>query len=207
MIQGSPLFRGRDNQDQLLHIMKILGTPDDRSLRKIAQEASLSPEVVMKQYPRYSKISWQNVVPKANAQAMDLLERLLQFDPMERLTAAEALTHPYFTGSVPGPSPALAYPQQHQQRQQQQQQQHPHPGVMPPPTYNPYHVNQHHQQQPHHVEPQQIYMGHHQMASVNFMQQPQPQPQPYIQHYPPIAQPAPGPGFVPYPPPYGHSQR
>jgi negative regulator of the PHO system len=39
MIQGTPLFRGRDNQDQLLHIMKIVGTPDDRTLRKIATES------------------------------------------------------------------------------------------------------------------------------------------------------------------------
>ena len=38
MISGVPLFRGRDNQDQLLHIMRIIGTPDDRTLRKIATE-------------------------------------------------------------------------------------------------------------------------------------------------------------------------
>jgi hypothetical protein len=39
MISGVPLFRGRDNQDQLLHIMRIVGTPDDRVLRKIATES------------------------------------------------------------------------------------------------------------------------------------------------------------------------
>ena len=39
MISGVPLFRGRDNQDQLLHIMRIIGTPDDRTLRKIATES------------------------------------------------------------------------------------------------------------------------------------------------------------------------
>jgi hypothetical protein len=39
MISGVPLFRGRDNQDQLLHIMRIIGTPDDRTLRKIAQDS------------------------------------------------------------------------------------------------------------------------------------------------------------------------
>ena len=38
MISGVPLFRGRDNQDQLLHIMRIIGTPDERTLRKIATE-------------------------------------------------------------------------------------------------------------------------------------------------------------------------
>lgn len=39
MISGVPLFRGRDNQDQLLHIMRIIGTPDDRVLRKIATDS------------------------------------------------------------------------------------------------------------------------------------------------------------------------
>ena len=40
MISGMPLFRGRDNQDQLLHIMRIIGTPDDRTLRKIAADSA-----------------------------------------------------------------------------------------------------------------------------------------------------------------------
>lgn len=35
MILGYPLFRGRDNNDQLTQIMRIIGTPDDRTLRKI----------------------------------------------------------------------------------------------------------------------------------------------------------------------------
>ena len=35
MILGYPLFRGRDNNDQLTQIMRIVGTPDDRTLRKI----------------------------------------------------------------------------------------------------------------------------------------------------------------------------
>lgn len=39
MISGVPLFRGRDNADQLLHIMRIIGTPDDRTLRKMAAES------------------------------------------------------------------------------------------------------------------------------------------------------------------------
>jgi negative regulator of PHO system len=94
MITGVPLFRGRDNHDQLLHIMRIIGTPDDRTLRKLAQDA---PEIQLKQFPRYPKLPWAQVIPKASLQAIDLLENLLQFDPAKRLTADEALAHPYFT--------------------------------------------------------------------------------------------------------------
>jgi negative regulator of PHO system len=47
MISGVPLFRGRDNPDQLLHIMRIIGTPDERTLRKmVAESVRLSPEPV-----------------------------------------------------------------------------------------------------------------------------------------------------------------
>jgi negative regulator of PHO system len=57
----------------------------------------------------------------AGALALDLLERLLQFDPAKRLSAAEALQHPYFAqmnmgpihaapAAVPAPAPPLQYP-------------------------------------------------------------------------------------------------
>jgi hypothetical protein len=35
MITGYPLFRGRDNNDQLVQIMKIVGTPSDATLTQI----------------------------------------------------------------------------------------------------------------------------------------------------------------------------
>lgn len=44
MITGTPLFRGRDNNDQLLHIMRLLGTPTEAEFQKIAKESvSLAP--------------------------------------------------------------------------------------------------------------------------------------------------------------------
>ena len=35
MITGYPLFRGRDNNDQLVQIMKIVGTPSEATLAQI----------------------------------------------------------------------------------------------------------------------------------------------------------------------------
>ncbi|GJE87877.1 serine/threonine-protein kinase [Phanerochaete sordida] len=129
MISGVPLFRGRDNQDQLLHIMRIIGTPEERVIRKIIQEAKADNQQPPKQYPRYPKIPFSQVLPKASPQAIDLLERLLQFDPAKRISAAEALQHPYFTsGQPPYPMPAA--------------------GAMAPPAFNYPHPQQHAQPQP-----------------------------------------------------------
>lgn len=127
MISGVPLFRGRDNADQLLHIMRIIGTPDERTLRKMAAE---SPEIQIKQWPRYPKIPFQQVLPKASPQAIDLLERLLQFDPSKRITAADALQHPYFTSAGLGANPGGTLPAPYPSTQQSA------PISAPPGQYN-----------------------------------------------------------------------
>lgn len=39
MISGVPLFRGRDNNDQLNQILRILGTPDENTLRRLMNDS------------------------------------------------------------------------------------------------------------------------------------------------------------------------
>lgn len=45
MITGYPLFRGRDNADQLVQIMKIVGTPSDATLQQIKMNSVRSRSV------------------------------------------------------------------------------------------------------------------------------------------------------------------
>lgn len=122
MISGVPLFRGRDNNDQLNAIIKVVGTPDDRTFRKIMQD---SPEVQFRQLPKYPKQNFQTLLPRASPLAINLLEGLLHFEPTRRLSAKEALQHPYFREQQ---YTQMTNDQMQQsvmlQQQQQQQQQH-----------------------------------------------------------------------------------
>lgn len=127
MLSGVPLFRGRDNNDQLNQILRILGTPDEATLRRIAAESVcltprhafhqfltqslLQPEIQLRPFPRTPKIPFSSMYPKVAPLALDLLEKLLQFDPSRRLTCEEALNHPYFTSgpTVGNPNPTGQY--------------------------------------------------------------------------------------------------
>jgi mitogen-activated protein kinase 1/3 len=45
--------------------------------------------------PFKKKIPWKVMFPRTNDLALDLLERLLAFNPVKRITVEEALKHPY----------------------------------------------------------------------------------------------------------------
>lgn len=40
-------------------------------------------------------LSWDRICPAATNEALDLLSKMLRFDPDERISAAEALKHPF----------------------------------------------------------------------------------------------------------------
>lgn len=78
--------------DQLNQILQILGTPDDETLRRIGSDRAL---LYIRSLPITPKVPFSKLYPKASPLALDLLERLLQFDPALRMTVEEALAHPY----------------------------------------------------------------------------------------------------------------
>ena len=86
-----PLFQGEYDIDQLYKIFQILGTPNIHTW----------PEVVLLQYYKKSFPQWnaknlREVIPNMSGLALDLLTRLLIYDPNQRITAKQALSHPYF---------------------------------------------------------------------------------------------------------------
>ena len=92
LLGRKPLFPGSSTTNQLNKIFHVLGTPDAAYTTRIYKEAA--QKWVYRQKPR-AKIPFAELYPNANLLAIDLLEKLLVLDPTQRLTADQALHHPY----------------------------------------------------------------------------------------------------------------
>ena len=52
----------------------------------------------MKGLPKRSKQSWKNLFPDANPLGLELLSKMLAFNPDKRFTVQECINHEYFNG-------------------------------------------------------------------------------------------------------------
>lgn len=92
MLNNKPLFPGKHYLDQLNHILNIIGSPSDEDLRCIQNERARGYLINL---PRKPKVPFERIFPNADANALDLLEKMLTFNPNKRITVEEALSHIY----------------------------------------------------------------------------------------------------------------
>ncbi|QNP99977.1 Mitogen-activated protein kinase [Yarrowia lipolytica] len=92
MLGGRPLFPGRDYHSQLTMILDVLGTP---TMEDYYSVKSRRAREYIRSLPFKKKLPFSQLFPKANPLAIDLLEKLLTFNPAKRITVEEALVHPY----------------------------------------------------------------------------------------------------------------
>ncbi|KAF3815145.1 hypothetical protein GH733_017421 [Mirounga leonina] len=79
--------------DQLKEIMKVTGTPPADFVQRLQ---SADAKNYMKGLPELEKKDFASILTNASPLAVNLLEKMLVLDAERRVTAAEALTHPYF---------------------------------------------------------------------------------------------------------------
>jgi len=92
MLEGKPLFPGKDHVNQFSIITELLGTPPDDVIQTICSENTLR---FVKSLPKRERQPLANKFRNADPDAVDLLERMLVFDPKKRIRAEEALAHEY----------------------------------------------------------------------------------------------------------------
>lgn len=91
----APLFAGENEMDQLHKIISVLGTPPKEWVFGHKQAKALNIK-----FKECEKISLRTIIPNASSHAIDMLEKMLRYDPVNRISATEALQHPYFTESI-----------------------------------------------------------------------------------------------------------
>jgi negative regulator of the PHO system len=117
MYTGRPLFPGTTNEDQIIRIFRIMGTPTERTWPGITQLPEYKPTFQM-----YATQDLRNILPAIDPTGIDLLQRMLQVRPELRISAHDALQHPWFNDLVM----QQHQHQQHHQHQQAQQHMHHH---------------------------------------------------------------------------------
>ncbi|RLN41273.1 shaggy-related protein kinase kappa-like [Panicum miliaceum] len=91
LLLGQPLFPGESGVDQLVEIIKVLGTPTREEIK------CMNPNYTEFKFPQIKAHPWHKVFQKKlPPEAVDLVSRFLQYSPNLRCTALEACMHPFF---------------------------------------------------------------------------------------------------------------
>jgi len=90
-----PLFPGDDYIKQMNLIFGVLGTPSKSDMAFISNDKALE---YIKSLEKREKIPFSQIYPDANPLAIDLMEKMLAFNPHKRISVDEALRHPYLAG-------------------------------------------------------------------------------------------------------------
>ncbi|KAH1259208.1 Shaggy-related protein kinase alpha [Glycine max] len=91
LMLGQPLFPGESGVDQLVEIIKVLGTPTREEIK------CMNPNYTEFKFPQIKAHPWHKIFHKRMPpEAVDLVSRLLQYSPNLRCTALDTLTHPFF---------------------------------------------------------------------------------------------------------------
>uniref|UniRef100_A0A0K8TM77 Protein kinase shaggy-like isoform x6 n=1 Tax=Tabanus bromius TaxID=304241 RepID=A0A0K8TM77_TABBR len=91
LLLGQPIFPGDSGVDQLVEVIKVLGTPTREQIRE------MNPNYTEFKFPQIKSHPWQKVFrTRTPGEAINLVSRLLEYTPSARITPLQACAHPFF---------------------------------------------------------------------------------------------------------------
>eukprot|EP00416_Gambierdiscus_australes_P024230 CAMPEP_0171080108 /NCGR_PEP_ID=MMETSP0766_2-20121228/15666_1 /TAXON_ID=439317 /ORGANISM="Gambierdiscus australes, Strain CAWD 149" /LENGTH=368 /DNA_ID=CAMNT_0011537323 /DNA_START=60 /DNA_END=1166 /DNA_ORIENTATION=+ len=91
LILGQPIFPGESGVDQLVEIIKVLGTPTRDELM------AMNPNYTEFKFPQIKPHPWHKVFrTKTSPEAVDYISKLLVYDPKTRPAGLQCCTHSLF---------------------------------------------------------------------------------------------------------------
>jgi cyclin-dependent kinase 1 len=91
MANKKPLFQGDSEIDELFRIFRIMRTPTEELWPGVTQLPDFKAT-----FPAWTSFNLKETVTELNDQGLDLLEKTLIYNPAKRISARDALNHPYF---------------------------------------------------------------------------------------------------------------
>ncbi|XP_059953861.1 MAPK/MAK/MRK overlapping kinase isoform X2 [Mesoplodon densirostris] len=105
MASLQPLFPGANELDQISRIHDVIGTPAGKTLTKFKGSRAMSFDFTFKKGSGIPLLT-----ASLSPQCLSLLHAMVAYDPDERITAHQALRHPYFREQRAAEKQALARP-------------------------------------------------------------------------------------------------
>jgi len=92
MVLQQPIFSGESSLEQIVEIIKVLGTPNKSQIQ------SMNPEYKEYKFPIIKRESWDKVFKGKNMpkEFFDLIDKMLMFSPEKRMKPIYLLGHPFF---------------------------------------------------------------------------------------------------------------
>lgn len=92
LLGGKPMFPGTSTMNQLDRIIEVSGHPTPEDIEAINSPFAAT---MLESLPPSNPKSLTDMYPNASDEAIDFLKQLLQFNPNQRITADQALEHPF----------------------------------------------------------------------------------------------------------------
>jgi len=103
LLMLKPIFPGKTEGSQFLEQMALLGTPSSYEYKQMASTIPKTTMKLLNQLEKFERKNLSEIIPnnypkREKKKVLDLIEKCLLWDPKARISANEALEHPFFTG-------------------------------------------------------------------------------------------------------------